>query len=109
MTTETGVFWIYLTALGFSGGIPTLVLGLVARFTGRPFDTPRKFRLFLLLITLVALVGLTTSILMYSLATYANAPTSLRVNGLISPLLYDVVAFVWISGFPVSRILKRRS
>jgi hypothetical protein len=109
MTTGTGVFWIYLTALSFMGGIPTLVLGLIARFTGRPFDTPRKFRLFLALLAVVGVLSLIISILSYSLGTYAGAPVSFRVNLLISPFLSYGVIFIWASGIPLSRILNLRS
>jgi hypothetical protein len=109
MTPASAVFWIYLAAYGFIGGIPALVLGLVARFTARPFDTSRRFRAFLVRLAIVALCGALASGLSYNLASSAGAFTSLRANALISPFGSAILIFIWASGFPLSRILPRRS
>jgi hypothetical protein len=108
MTVSSAVFWIYLAAYGFMGGIPALALGLVARFTARPFDSSRRFRLFLSLLTIAALIGIVASVLSYNLATEAGAPASFRVNSLIGSFLTDAVIFVLASGFPLSRVLSGR-
>ncbi len=103
------MFWIYLAAYGSMGGIPGFVLGLTARFTARPFDTSRRFRVFLGLLAIVALSGVVGSVLSYNLASQAGAFESLRVNCLIGPFLSGMVIFIWASGFPLRRILPRRS
>jgi len=109
MTPASAVFWIYLTAFGFIGGIPALVLGAVARFTARPFDTSRRFRAFLVLLAIVALCGAVASALTYNLASTAGTFSSFRANALISPFCSAIVIFIWAAGFPLSRILPKRS
>lgn len=109
MTPASAVFWIYLAAYANMGGISALVLGLTARFTARPFDTARRFRGFLGLLVIVALIGVVASTLSYNLTSEAGATTSLRASSLIGPFLISVVIFVWVSGYPLSRILPRRS
>ena len=108
MTPASAVFWVYLAAYGFLGGIPALVLGVAARFTVRPFDTPPRFRVFLILLAIVALCGAIASALSFHLASAGGAFSSFKANTLISPFLSAIVIFVWVSGFPLSRILPRR-
>jgi cell shape-determining protein MreD len=109
ITPEGAVFWIYLAAYFNMGGITALVLGLIARFTSRPFDTPRRFRVFLGLLAIVALVGLIASGLSFNLTSKAGAFASFRASSLIWPFVISMVIFVWASGFPLSRIFPRRS
>jgi len=107
MTPASAVFWIYLAAYASIGGIAALVLGLAARFTVRPFDTPRRFRVFLILLAVVALFGVVASELSYSLASGAGT-SSFRANTVIGPFLSAMLIFIWAAGFPLSRILPRR-
>jgi cell shape-determining protein MreD len=107
MTPSSAVFWDYLAAYGSIGGIAGLVLGLVARFTARPFDTPRRLRVFLVMLVIVALFGVFASALSYNLAAGAGT-TSFRTNALIGPFLSAIAIFIWAAGFPLSRILPRR-
>jgi hypothetical protein len=108
VTPAGSAFWIYLAAYGFMGGIPALVLGVVARLMGRPFDTPRRFRAFLSLLAIVALIGVVASALSYNLASKAEVFASFRVSTLVGPFFSDIVIFVWASGFPLSRVFPRR-
>ena len=108
MTPASAVFWVYLAAYSSIGGIVALVLGLVARFTSRPFDTPRRLRVFLILWAIVALFGAIASALSYNLAAAAGT-SAFRANTVIGPFLSAFVIFIWASGFPLSRILPRRS
>jgi hypothetical protein len=108
MTPASAVFWIYLAAYASIGGIAALVLGLVARFTARPFDTPGRFRAFCVLLGVVALCGVVGSALSYNLASGAGT-SAFRANTVIGPFLSAIVIFIWASGFPLSRILPRRS
>jgi hypothetical protein len=101
-------FWIYLAGYVSLGGISALVLGLIARFAARPFDTPKRFRVFLGLFAVVGLMGVIASALSYRLATEAGAFASFRVNSVVAPLLSAVATFILASGFPLSRILRRR-
>jgi cell shape-determining protein MreD len=107
MTPDSAAFWIYSAAYASLGGISALAVGLIARFIARPFDTHRRFRAFLGLLTIVALVGVIASVLNYKLSTEAGISASRRVSGLIGSLLSDSVIFVWASGFPLSRIFAR--
>jgi cell shape-determining protein MreD len=109
MMPSSAVFWVYLTAYGSIGGIAALVLGLVARFTARPFDTPRRLRVFLILLAIVFLFAAVTSALCYQLASAAGTSSSFRANTLISPFISAIVILIWASGFPLSRILPRHS
>jgi uncharacterized membrane protein len=108
MTPASAAFWIYLAAYSSIGGIAGLALGLVARFTVRPFDTPRRFRVFLVLLAAVALLGVVASALSYNLASGAGT-SSFRANLVIGPFLSAIVIFIWASGLPLSRILPRRN
>jgi cell shape-determining protein MreD len=108
LTPASGAFWIYLAGYSSLAGITALVLGLIARFTARPFDTPRRCRVFGGLLAVVVLMAVIASALSYRLVTDAGAPVSLRVNSVVSPLLSAVVIFIVASGFPLSRILRRR-
>jgi hypothetical protein len=107
MTPASAIFWIYLAAYASIGGIAGLVLGLAARFTVRPFDTPRRFRVFLFLLAAVALLGVVGSALSYNLAAGAGT-SSFRADTVIGPFLSAIVIFIWAAGFPLSRILPRR-
>jgi hypothetical protein len=46
--------------------------------------------------------------LSYRLVSEAGAFAPLRVNSIVGPFLSAVVVFIWASGFPPSRILRRR-
>jgi hypothetical protein len=107
MTPTSAAFWVYLAAFSSIGGIAGLVLGLAARFTVRPFDTPRRFRAFLVLLAAVALFGAVASALSYNLAS-GDGTSSFRANLVIGPFLSAIVIFIWASGFPLKRILPRR-
>lgn len=102
-------FWFYLAAYVNMGGITALVFGLIAIFASRPFDTHRRFQLFLGLLAIVALVGVITSGLSFNLTSQAGAFASFRASSLIWPFVISIVIFVWASGFPMSRIFPRRS
>lgn len=109
MTPESAAFWIYLGAYANLSGITALVLGLIARFSIRPFNTSRRFRVFLGLLAGVGVIGAIASVLSYKLTSEAGVVVSFRVNSLVGPFLTSIVIFVWASGFPLSRILRRRS
>jgi hypothetical protein len=108
MTVGYAAFWIYLAACSTAAGITAVVLGLIARFAVRPFDTNYRLGMFLGLFGVVVLVSACASALAFYLATQAGAFVSFRLSCLISPLLGGVVVFIWASGFPLSRILPRR-
>ncbi len=108
MTVGYAAFWIYLAACSNAAGITAVVLGLIARFAMRPFDTDYRLGFFLGLFGVVVLVGVVASALAYKLATDAGAFATLRVSSLIVPLVVGIVVFIWASGFPLSRILRRR-
>jgi hypothetical protein len=108
MTPQTAVFWTYLLFYANLPGITALILGLIARFTARPFDTPRRFGVYVVMFGIVVLVGVTASALSFNLASGAGALASLRVSSLVAPLVAGVLIFIWASGFPLSRILPRR-
>jgi Na+/citrate or Na+/malate symporter len=108
MTPAVSTFWIYLAAYISIGGIPALVLGVVARLAGRPFDTPGRFRVFLVLLAIVAFFGVVASALSYNLASMAGVFASFRATTLVWPLISAIVIFVWASGFPLSRVFPRR-
>lgn len=107
MTPDNAVFWIYLAAYYSVGGIAALVLGLIARYSARPFDSPRRLGVFLGLLLVVALVGVVASALSFSLAYDAGAPALLTVISLVWPWLIGEMIFFWASGFPLSRIVHR--
>jgi len=109
MTTGGVAFWIYLGAFVNIGGGAGLVLGVIARFAARPYDTPLRLRAFLGLLVIVALIGIIASALSYNLTSTAHASASLRVVSLIWPFLVSGLIFIWASGFPFSRIFSRRS
>jgi cell shape-determining protein MreD len=109
MTPASAVFWVYLAAYSSIGGIAALVLGLVARFTARPFDTPRRFGVFLVFLGIVLLFAVFTAALCFNLASSAGTPSSFRANMVVGPFLTAPVIFVWAAGFPLSRILPRRN
>jgi hypothetical protein len=109
MTTGGVAFWIYLGAFVNMGGGAGLVLGVIARFAARPYDTPLRLRAFLGLLVIVALIGIVASALSYNLTSTAHAFASLRVVSLIWPFLVSGLIFIWASGFPLSRIFSRRS
>src|SRR5260370_13006234 len=54
MTTGGAAFWIYLGAFVNMGGGAGLVLGVIARFAARPYDTPLPLTAFFGLLLLVA-------------------------------------------------------
>jgi uncharacterized membrane protein len=108
LTPASSAFWIYLAGYSSLGGISALILGLIARFTARPFDSPRRFRIFLGLLAVVVLVGVIASTMSYRLMSEARVVATVRVNSVVAPLLSVVVIFIWASGFPLSRILRRR-
>ncbi len=109
MTSGSAAFWIYLGAYLNLSGITAFVLGLVARLTARPFDTQHRFRVFMGLLVVVVLIGVIASVLSYNLASEAGAFVSLRVSSLVTPFVAGMAIFIWASGFPLSRILPRRS
>jgi hypothetical protein len=106
--TSDAAFWILLSALVNMGGGAGLVLGVIARFAARPFDTPRRLTVFVVLLGLVTLVGIAASALSFTLAAQADAFASLRVVSLIWPFLVSELIFTWASGFPMLRILLKR-
>jgi hypothetical protein len=108
MTPASAAFWIYLAAYANIGGIAALVLGLVARFTSRPFDTPRRLRVFLVLLAIVALCAVVASALSYNLASAAGTSSSFRANAVLGPFISAIVIFISAAGFPLTRILPRR-
>ncbi len=108
LTPAYAAFWIYLAACSSAAGVTAIVLGLIARLAVRPFDTPYRLGFFLGLFEVVLMVSVVASALAYKLASDAGAFTSLRVSSLITPFLGGVVIFIWASGFPLSRILRRR-
>ena len=107
MTVGSSVFWIYLVLIGWAAGLTALVLGLVARFTSCPFDTPGRLRLLLILLGLASVVGLAASALSFHLAVGAGAFLDLLINSLIGPFAACEIAFVWASGFPILRVFRR--
>jgi hypothetical protein len=109
MTVGYAAFWIYLAALCNVAGITALILGLIARFVVRPYDTRFRFGYLLGMFGVVVLVSACASALALYLATQAGAFVSFRVSCLIAPLLGGVVVFIWASGFPLSRIWPRHS
>jgi cell shape-determining protein MreD len=108
MMPASAAFWVYLAGYSSIAGIAALVLGLVARFTARPFDTPFRFRAFLVILGIVLLFAALTAALCFNLASSAGTPQSFRANTVIGPFLSATVIFIWASGFPLSRILPRR-
>jgi hypothetical protein len=109
MTTGGAAFWIYLGTFINIGGGAGLVLGVIARFAARPYDTPLRLKALLGLLVIVALIGIVASALSFTLTSAAHASVSLRVVSLIWPVLVSVLLFSWASGFPLSRIFSRRS
>jgi hypothetical protein len=109
LTLGSAAFWIYLGAYSGLGGVTGLVLGLIARLTARPYETPQRFRVFLGLLVGVALMGVIASALSYNLALKAGAFASFRVTSLVWPFIAGMVIFIWASGFPLSRIVHLRS
>jgi hypothetical protein len=109
MTPGHVAFWIYLAAYSTVTGTTALVLGLIARFSIRPFDTSRRVRVFLGLLAVVGLIGAIAFLLSYRLTSEAGVVASLSVNSLVGPFLTGMVIFIWASGFPLSRILRGRS
>jgi hypothetical protein len=105
MTVAASAFWIYLAAYANLSGVAALVLGLIGRFTARPFDTPIQLRVFLGLSVIAVVIGVIAALLSYQLASEGGGPTSLKVSA-IGPLLTTVVIFLWASGFPLSRIRR---
>jgi hypothetical protein len=108
MAVGYAAFWIYLAACCNAAGITAIVLGLIARFAVRPLDTHDRIGFFFGLFGVVVLVSACASALAFYLASQAGAFLSFRVISLIAPLLGGVVVFIWASGFPLSRILRRR-
>jgi len=108
MTVGYAALWIYLAACTNAAAITAVVLGLIARFVVRPFDTDYRLGLFLGLFGVDLLVSVVASALAYKLATDAGAFAMLGVSSLIAPLVGGIVVFIWASGFPLSGILQRR-
>jgi hypothetical protein len=109
MSTGGAAFWIYLGTFINLGGAAGLVLGLIARFAARPYMTRLRLGALLGLLVIAVLNGIVASALSYNLTSTTHASASLRVVSLIWPILVSVLIFIWASGFPLSRIVSRRS
>lgn len=108
VTPASSAFWVYLAAYSSIGGISALVLGVIARIMGRPFDTPPRLRVFVGLLAIVGLMGVIASALSYSLASSAGAFAAFRASTISGPFLSAVLIYWWASGFSLSRVFRRR-